>query len=166
MGGLERNRLFGCPMAIPGRRQRGHDPFGFHCRWGHMEFFSHQDYTNWGRFHFAKGNWGIFRRGNITVHHNAKSHPSYRSLLTQSFVHKSNQPILCILRLSESFQDSASQIDPFILLKIPVYRTDVRPVSEFPILCRLIKGYEYVESLTLQLCFAPSYQRKNPYDTI
>lgn len=75
-----------------------------------MEFFSHQDYTNWGRFHFAKGNWGIFRRGNITVHHNAKSHPSYRSLLTQSFVHKSNQPILCILRLSESFQDSASQI--------------------------------------------------------
>ena len=88
------------------RRQRGREPFGFHYRWGHMEFFSHQGFMNWGRFHFTKGNRGIFGRGNVAVHWIPTLSAS---LLTQPYVQEANQLFLCILMLSKSFQDPAPQ---------------------------------------------------------
>lgn len=51
-------------------------------------------------------------------------------------------------------------IDPFILLQILVYKTNIRPVSEFSVLCHLIKCYKRV-SLTFQLWFVPFHKKEN-----
>lgn len=91
-GKSEEKSSIGCPMVILGKGQRGHDPFVLYCQWGHMEFFSYQGYTNWGRFYFTRG-MGIFERGDVAVYSYANSHTHYYSLLTQSYISKPNQLI-------------------------------------------------------------------------
>lgn len=111
-------RLFGCHGYIRNRTERVWC-VGFHCRWEHMEFFSHQDYTNWGVIRFTKGNEGVLERRNIAVHDNVNFHTYNCSLLIYSYAHKSNHLTFRILMLSKSLPASQTSESPQGSLCLP-----------------------------------------------
>ena len=108
MGSLKRNHLLSCPIAIPGEDREATSPFVSTVDADTWNFSPIKASQIWGDFTSQKETRVYLEKG-MWLGLGIQILILSARLLTQTYVQEANQLFLCILKLSKSSQDSASQ---------------------------------------------------------